>query len=98
MELSQGFLTPLWIVQRELGDFSLHLQRRQRAAQLVGGISGKPTLAQHDVVGALEQLIQRLDQRADFSGDLLHAERFRRVRRAQAQRARQMFQRRQFAA
>ena len=64
----------------------------------MGGIRGKPTLAQHGVVSASEQLIQRFDQRANFGGDLLHAERIRRVRRAQAQRARQIFQWRQLAA
>ena len=32
VELIQRFLTPFGIVQGELGDFGLHLQRRQRAA------------------------------------------------------------------
>ena len=77
VELGQRFLTSFCIVHRELGDVGLYLQRRQRAAQLMGGIRGKPTFAQHGVMGALEQLIQSLDQRADFGGDLLHAERFR---------------------
>ena len=93
MQLCQRFFPRLRIVLRELRHVSLHLQGRQRAAQLVGGIGRKAALAGHHLLGACEEVIQRVEQGAHFRGHTLKHKRIGRIRRAGAQGLRQLFER-----
>ena len=78
---------------RELRHVSLHLQGRQRAAQLVGGIGRKAALAGHHLLGAREEMIQRVEQGAHFRRKALRRQFIGGIRRAGAQGLRQFFQR-----
>lgn len=80
----------LRIVLRELRHVSLHLQGRQRAAQLVGGIGRKAALAGHHLTGTCEEVIQRVEQGAHFRGHTLKHKRIGRIRRAGVQGLRQL--------
>ena len=64
----------------------------------MGGVRGKAPLAGHHVVGTAKQLVEGIQQRAHFRRYAIGIQRLTGIRVALAQRAGQLFQRRQLAA
>ena len=98
MQLPQRFRLRPGIVKGKLRHVGLHLQRGQRAAQLMGGIRGEAALAGHHLLRTGEKMVKRIKQRANLRRHAVGGQRIGRIRRARAQGLRQFFQRFQFPA
>ena len=75
-------LRALGLIGRTLGHLRLHADGRQRCAQFVRGVGGEALLGGEAFGHALEQAVERIDQRLHLARCVGHVQRVERVRLA----------------